>query len=107
MEEYGQYEQRALSRGERRLRRLLADIHRVQERQYLKGDYSATIELVDLERAIERAELTERQAEALRLVYFEDLEQAEAGVRMGVSRATVTQYISNAIRKLAEAEKGI
>lgn len=101
-----EYEQRTLSRGERRVRRLLSDIHRIQERQYLKGDYGATIELVDLGRAIERAELTERQAEALRLVYFEDLEQAEAGLQMGVSQQAVSQFIDTAIQKIAEAEKG-
>ena len=84
------------------MRKLLADIHRINERQYMRGDYGATVEMVDLENAIESADLTEKQAEAVRLVYFEDYEQAEAARKMGVTQAAVSQFISAAIRKIAE-----
>jgi predicted DNA-binding protein (UPF0251 family) len=43
------------------------------------GDYDAVVLLVDLRKAVEMAQLTGRQSEALRLVYEEDLTQEEAG----------------------------
>lgn len=57
--------------------------------------------MIDLERAVERAELTEKQVEALRLVYGEGMEQTEAGMAMGQSQPAVSQHISAAIRKIA------
>jgi DNA-directed RNA polymerase specialized sigma24 family protein len=62
------------------LRILLSDLHALIGRQY-QGDYSAIDILVDLRKAIEMAQLTGRQSEALRLVYEEDLTQEEAGKR--------------------------
>lgn len=84
------------------MRKLLSEIYRIAERQYIRGDYGATVELVDLERAIERADLTERQRTALRLVYFEELTQDEAAQRMGHSQSAVSQFIRAAISKIAE-----
>lgn len=89
------------NRNKRKVISLLNNIHRIAERQYLKGDYSATVELIDLERAINKAELTEKQRTALLLVYVEDMGQAEAARKMGVSQQAVSTYISNAVRKVA------
>jgi DNA-directed RNA polymerase specialized sigma24 family protein len=60
------------------LRILLSDYHALINRQY-QGDYAAVDILVDLRKAVELAGLTSRQAQALRLVYEEDLTQEEAG----------------------------
>jgi hypothetical protein len=60
------------------LRILLSDYHALVNRQYM-GDYDAVVLLVDLRKAVEMAQLTGRQSEALRLVYEEDLTQEEAG----------------------------
>jgi DNA-directed RNA polymerase specialized sigma24 family protein len=60
------------------LRILLSDYHALLNRQY-QGDYDAVVLLVDLRKAIDTAQLTGRQSEALRLVYEEDLTQEEAG----------------------------
>jgi DNA-directed RNA polymerase specialized sigma24 family protein len=67
------------------LRILLSDYHALINRQY-QGDYSAVDVLVDLRKAIELAQLTGRQSEALRLVYEEDLTQEEAGKRLNNER---------------------
>ena len=83
------------------VKRLLRDYHALKARQY-DGDYDAVILLVDLERAIELAGLTERQREALRLVYYEDLTQADAGWEMGLARETIKTYADSAIKKIAE-----
>jgi RNA polymerase sigma factor (sigma-70 family) len=83
------------------LRILLSDYHALQERQYA-GDYDATVILVDLATAIDKASLTGRQAEALRLVYEEDLTQEEAGRRMKISQQAVEQHVSKAVEAIAD-----
>lgn len=80
---------------------ILSNYHALIERQYV-GDIDAIITLVDLEAAIDRAGLTDRQLEALRLVYDEDLTQADAGKRMGVGQDVVSTHLSAAIKKLDE-----
>jgi len=82
------------------VKRLLRDYHALVERQY-DGDYDAVILLVDLTTAIEKAGLTERQREALTLVYFDDLSQVEAGERMGASKQTVNRLVTVATAKVA------
>jgi hypothetical protein len=83
------------------IRLLLANYNALKSRQFL-GDYDATIILIDLETAISRAGLTDRQRQALRLVFEEDLTQAEAGKRVGVSQDVISRFISVALKKIAE-----
>jgi RNA polymerase sigma factor (sigma-70 family) len=83
------------------LRILLSDYHALQVRQY-QGDYSAVDILVDLRKAIEMAQLTGRQSEALRLVYEEDLTQEEAGKRMGIAQNSVSEAADRAIEAISE-----
>jgi DNA-directed RNA polymerase specialized sigma24 family protein len=83
------------------LRILLSDYHALLGRQY-QGDYSAVVLLVDLRKAIEMAQLTGRQSEALRLVYEEDLTQEEAGKRMGIAQNSVSEATDRAIEAISE-----
>jgi DNA-binding CsgD family transcriptional regulator len=83
------------------IRLLLANYNALKSRQYL-GDYDATIILIDLETAISRAGLTDRQRQALRLVFEEDLTQAEAGKRMDITRQNVAKYVDTSLKKIAE-----
>jgi DNA-directed RNA polymerase specialized sigma24 family protein len=83
------------------LRILLSDYHALINRQY-QGDYDAVVMLIDLRKAIDRAQLTGRQSEALRLVYEEDLTQEEAGKRMGVGRRAVGYFVEDAIEAISE-----
>jgi RNA polymerase sigma factor (sigma-70 family) len=66
------------------------------------GDYDAVILLTDLRKAIEMAQLTGRQSEALRLVYEEDLTQEEAGKRMGIAQNSVSEATDRAIEAISE-----
>jgi len=66
------------------------------------GDYSACDVLIDLERAIELAGLTARQAEALNLVYEADLTQVEAGRRMGIAKNTLNEMLERAEEAIAD-----
>ena len=83
------------------LRILLGDYHALKLRRF-NGDTSASDILIDLESAIELAQLTGRQSEALRLVYEEDLTQEEAGKRMGIGRRAVGYHVEDAIDAIAE-----
>src|SRR5699024_8980406 len=72
------------------------------ERQYL-GDYDATVILIDLAEAIERARLTRRQRQALYYVYVWDLTQEKAAEYMnGVTRQNVADLLAKAEAAIAE-----
>ena len=84
------------------LRILLSDYHALLNRQY-QGDYDAVVLLADLKTAIEMAQLTGRQSEALRMVYEEDLTQEEAGRRMGgLAQNSVSEMLDRAIEAISE-----
>lgn len=57
---------------------------------------------LDLYSAIENADLTDRQRQAIDLVYFEDMTQTVAADVMGVSQPNVNAYIDAGIRKMRE-----
>ncbi|MCY9220598.1 DUF134 domain-containing protein [Bacillus licheniformis] len=80
---------------------LLSDYPKFVSRKRL-GEYEAAEVLLDLHNAIELADLTERQREAVRLVYFEDLTQVEAGKRMGVGKDSVNHLINRAADSIAD-----
>jgi predicted DNA-binding protein (UPF0251 family) len=83
------------------LRILLSDYHALLNRQY-QGDYDAVVLLVDLRKAIELAQLTGRQSEALHLVYEMDLTQEEAGRAMGIGQDVVSYHVERAVEAVAE-----
>ncbi|WP_241462510.1 sigma factor-like helix-turn-helix DNA-binding protein [Bacillus amyloliquefaciens] len=80
---------------------LLADYQKFVSRKRC-GDYAAVEVLIDIHKAIELAGLTDRQRQAIELVYFGELTQAEAGERMGISRISVREYLEAASEKLAD-----
>src|SRR5690625_4681491 len=58
------------------------------------------IESADLYAMLDNAKLTDRQRQAIDLVYFEDMTQEQAAAVMGVTRQAVDLYARNAINKL-------
>lgn len=58
------------------------------------------IESADLFALLDNANLTDRQRQAIDLVYFEDMTQEQAAEVMGVTRQAVDLYARNAINKL-------
>jgi RNA polymerase sigma factor (sigma-70 family) len=83
------------------LRILLGDYHALKLRRY-NGDTSASDILLDLATAVAMAGLTDRQRQALRLVYEEDLTQEEAGRRMGLDKPGVNNLLDRAIEAISE-----
>src|SRR5690625_868218 len=58
------------------------------------------INTADLYALLDNANLTDRQRQAIDLVYFEDMTQEQAAEVMGVTRQAVDLYARNAINKL-------
>lgn len=83
------------------LRILLSDYHALTQRRFA-GDTAASDILIDLANAIELANLTTRQRQALDLVYGEDLTQAEAGERLGIAQKNVSEALERALDNIAE-----
>ncbi|MGM0966964.1 MAG: DUF134 domain-containing protein [Bacillota bacterium] len=83
------------------IKALLADYTTLRQRRFL-GDMAACDILIDLDRAIELAALTGKQYEALRLVYFDDLSQTQAGEALGVSQKNVFKNLESAVSKIAD-----
>lgn len=82
------------------IKRLLGDWHALKERRYC-GDMTASDLLIDLETALERAGLTDRQRQAIALVYFRDMKQEDAGKAMGVGQQRVARHLDIALVKIA------
>ncbi|MGI2709049.1 sigma factor-like helix-turn-helix DNA-binding protein [Bacillus cytotoxicus] len=79
---------------------LLRHLPYMQERRF-NGDYAASDILIDLETAISTADLTDRQRQVLRLVYFEDLKQRDVAVSLGITAPTVNLYKRLLAKKIA------
>lgn len=55
---------------------------------------------LDLYNAIDNAGLTERQRQAIELVYFEGMTQEDAAKEMGVGQDVISRHVSAGLRKL-------
>jgi len=80
---------------------ILSNIHALKERRY-KGDLDASDTLIDFEKALGMAKLTERQTEAIHLVYDVGMKQEQAAKVMGVSQPTLSEFIAKATDELDE-----
>jgi len=94
------FESRYALNNAKGVRLLLGDWHALRERRYC-GDTDACVILADLQTAIDRAGLTDRQRQALRLVYVEDLTQESAGERLDCTKQTVNRLINVGTAKIA------
>ncbi|PFM59513.1 hypothetical protein COJ48_24815 [Bacillus cereus] len=79
---------------------LLRHLPYMQERRF-NGDYAASDVLMDMETAISQADLTDRQRQVLRLVYFEDMKQRDVAISLGITAPTVNLYKRLLAQKIA------
>lgn len=88
-------------RSKRRAERVTAKLSQERQAEYAPDTVQAFIERARLERALAR--LTPTDQEALRLVGWEQLDLAEAGLAMGCSRGAMAVRLHRARRKLERA----
>jgi len=65
-----------------------------------KDNALVPLKYLDLYRAIDSAGLTDRQRQAIELVYFEGMTQEDAGGIMGVSQQAVDRYLQFSYEKI-------
>lgn len=94
-----QYTQKYALNDAAGVKALLRDRHRIGARRF-RGDTAASDILIDLHSAIESAGLTDRQAEAVALVYGLDVTQSTAAAVMGVSQQAVAQLTDEAAERI-------
>ncbi|MGQ5176946.1 sigma-70 family RNA polymerase sigma factor [Bacillus halotolerans] len=80
---------------------LLADYQNFISRKRC-GDYDAATILIDIHKALDLANLTDRQRQAIELAYFGELTQAEAGERMGITQKNVNETLDRSVEKIAD-----
>jgi DNA-directed RNA polymerase specialized sigma24 family protein len=89
-----------LSKQEIYVKALLDGYEELHEKKY-SGKWHLSDEMLDLERAIELADLTDKQREAVQLVYGKHLEQSEAATLLGIGQPRIHNRISAAVKKIA------
>ena len=80
---------------------VLTNLHALRERRYV-GDLDASDTLIDFERAVKAAKLTARQAEAIRLHYYDGHKQADVAKVMGIAQKNVSELLDRATDELDE-----
>ncbi|MEX1029582.1 MAG: sigma factor-like helix-turn-helix DNA-binding protein [Paenibacillaceae bacterium] len=79
---------------------LLHDRSRLSSRRYV-GDYTASDILIDLDRAIRLAQLTERQSQVIKFVFTLDMTQEAAAIAMQVTQVAVSKTLNGACKRIA------
>jgi DNA-binding CsgD family transcriptional regulator len=80
---------------------LLAHIHYLRESRFLRGDYEASILLLDFYRSLRDANLTRRQRQILYLVFVEDMTQQDVAMLLNISQQAVSDHVGVAVKKIA------
>jgi DNA-directed RNA polymerase specialized sigma24 family protein len=86
------------------VKEFLDDYLAIRERMYLKGDYAAVDMLADLETAIKKAKLTDKQKQALYMRYVLDGTKTdeELAQEIGLSQDGLWHRIDRACAKIAK-----
>ena len=80
---------------------LLSHIHRIREGRFIRGDYDASILLIDFEQSLEEAKLTARQKKIIELVFELDLYQEEAANILGITQQAISDHVSALVSRIA------
>lgn len=86
---------------EREVRALFELYSEISERRF-SGVYSASDYLIDFDNALKRANLTDKQRQALRLVYVDGLQMEEAAKVLGISKQAVSKNVVKAMQIIAK-----
>ena len=93
-------EQEELGYYGRKIVQLIDDFYPLIERSY-NGKYNVVDDILDLSTAIQKADLTDRQAQVIRLM-ADGYTQEESAEIIGISQQMVGKHINAAVRKIAK-----
>lgn len=68
--------------------------------QYRENEFDDLLTSIELKKAIGNADLTDRQKQALWLVYGEDMTQEDAAQSLGIRQQVLSRYVDIAITKI-------
>ena len=80
---------------------ILSHIHHIREGRFTRGDYDASILLIDFEQSQQEANLTARQRQIINLVFELDMYQEEAANILGISQQAVSDHVNALVRRIA------
>jgi DNA-directed RNA polymerase specialized sigma24 family protein len=87
------------------VRHLFEDYDKLRDSAYSKGDYDALHVMIDFKDAVDNANLTQKQKDALHYVYDLGYTQEDAADALGyASHTAVNNLIDRAINRIAEAQ---
>jgi len=84
---------------------LLSNIHYIREGRFTRGDYDASILLIDFEQSLEEAKLTARQRLIIDMMFEQDMYQEEAANILGISQQAVSDHINALVRRVAAVNR--
>jgi len=84
---------------------LLYHIHHVREMRFMRGDYDASILLIDFGDSLAGTVLTNQQRNVLYYVFLLDMTQQETADLLNISQQAVSKHISKAIVRIALTNK--
>ena len=84
---------------------LLQNIHYIREMRFTRGDYDASILLIDFVDSLHEAELTDRQKFVLQLIFIEGKSQYEVARKLNITQQAVSDHINSAIARIAAVNK--
>lgn len=79
---------------------LMRDYTKLRSTQALAGDIDSVALLADLERALDRCNLTPRMRQCLALYFFAQLTEADTAAVLGIERSTVNRTVESALDRL-------
>lgn len=79
---------------------LMMDYWRLKDRSRLESDYDAAAILCDLERALDKCNLTPRMRQAIALRYFVGLSESQVGKVLGISQQMVSKTVASSLDRL-------
>lgn len=68
---------------------------------FYAGDYDALIMIIDFQEALVDCGLTEKERNALYLVFIQDMKRVDVAKMFGVTKQTVQKWLERATEKLA------
>jgi DNA-directed RNA polymerase specialized sigma subunit len=90
----------SLTRNEIYVKALLEGYEELQEKKY-SGKWHLADEMMDLQRAIELADLTLKQRQVLNEIFVKQNDQYKAAEVLGVSQPMVFKHLTYAVKKIA------